>query len=61
MALRDLQETEMRDWEHLVHQASIRLEDNADLCADIMELHRIGAIPKFRGPTPSEFCLRAPP
>ena len=55
MYLRDVQETKMKSQEHLSHQDALHLKDNVELRADILELHRLGAIPKFRGPTPGNF------
>lgn len=62
MALKSVQETKMAAQEHLEQRAALHLKDNADLRNDILELHKLGDIPKFRGPTPSDFrAMGLPP
>ena len=51
----------MRDQSHLVPQAQHHLCEAPELMEDICELHRLGAIPKFRGPSPGGFRVRGLP
>ena len=61
MALRAVQENKMREQHELVSNAQKHLCGNPELQADIIELHRIGAIPKYRAPTPDTFRVRGLP
>ena len=60
-ALRAVQERKMAEQEHLVKNAEIHLARNPELRDDVTELHRLGAIPRFRGPTPDECRVRGLP
>ena len=52
MAIRSLQEQKMRDRKHLVGNAGKWLGNAPLLQEDVMHLHRIGAVPTYRGTTP---------
>ena len=51
-ACRSFQEFFMQQQAHLVDNANLHLHNNPELCSDLAEIHRLGAIPKYRGPTP---------
>ena len=61
LALRAVQEDEMRKLRHLVINAQRHLSTESDFCGDISELRRIGEIPKFRGASPGSFRVRGLP
>ena len=61
MAIRAIQEEKMIDQSYLVDLASKHLHVNPALMGDITELHRLGAIPKFRGRAPDTFRVRGIP
>ena len=60
MALRAVQERQMKKLEPLVENDRAHFQGNPPMCEDIMELHRLGAIPRYRGSTP-DFRVRGLP
>lgn len=61
LAIRAVQEPYMKMQSELIDNARVHLQSCPELRGDIVELHRIGAIPKYRGPTPGEFRVRGFP
>ena len=61
MGLRAVREGEMQKQHQLVLNAHQYIGENPELCPDVSELHRIGAIPKFRGAAPGPFMVRGLP
>ena len=61
MALRAAQEPKMQEQHVLCCNAKEHLSQNVELQNDIVELHEIGAIPKYRGNTPGTFRVRGFP
>ena len=61
LGLRAIQEPELEARRELVLNAKRYLVDHPDLCADISELHHLGDIPKFLGPSPGPFRVRGLP
>ena len=61
MAIRSFQERKMLEQEQLALNVQQHLQGNPELCGDIMELRRLGAIPRYRGPTPDDFRVRGLP
>ena len=61
IALRALQEAQMSSHHFLVSNAQQFLHHGPEPGADTIELRRLGAIPKFRKPSPGSFRLRGLP
>ena len=61
MDMRAVQESKMADQEVLATNAREHLKLNPELQQGDMELHKLGAIPKYRGPTPGNFRVRGFP
>lgn len=57
-ALRASQEPKMQEEQVLVGNDRIYLKSNPVLRGDVMELHRIGAEPRYRGDSPGTFRVR---
>ena len=58
MAIRAVQELKFADRQILVENAATHLGSDPELRGDIMELHRLGATPRYRGESPGEFRVR---
>ena len=55
MALRAIREPKMQEQQCLVDNAPQYLNMNPELRDDVAELHRLGAIPRYRGESPGTF------
>ena len=58
LGMREVQEQKMVEQHALVANASAYIGDHPDLRDGISELRHLGAIPKFRGPSPVPFRVR---
>ena len=58
MAIRSAQEQKMEDSQHRVLQTQTHLAHDPELWSDVAELRLLGAIPRFRGPSPGSFRVR---
>ena len=60
-ACRSFQEFFTQRQEQLVRNINLHLEGSPELRGDLAEIHRIGAIPRYRGPLPPEERVRGLP